>query len=82
MQQYNLCEAKTKLLQLVQATLDGEEILIARADKMVVRLVPAVSTQPSTGSWGLLKIDPVKLDAAFLPSIESEVACLLEKVST
>ena len=79
MQQYNLYEAKTKLSQLVQAALDGEEILIARSGKAAVRLVPVVSAQPSTGGWGSLSIDATKLDAAFSPSVESEVARLLDE---
>lgn len=40
MHQYNLYEAKTHLSQLVQAALDGEEVLIAHAGKPAVRLVP------------------------------------------
>ena len=79
MQQYNLYEAKTKLSQLVQAALDGEEVLIARSGKVAVRLVPVVSTQPATGGWGSLRIDAEKLDAAFTPAVESEVARLFEK---
>ena len=81
MQQYNLYEAITKLSQLVQEALDGEEVLIARSGKVVVRLVPVVSTQPATGGWGSLRIDAEKLDAAFTPAVESEVARLFEKGS-
>jgi len=49
MHQYNLYEAKTKFSQLVQAALDGEEILIARAGKVAVRLVPVVPSASLTG---------------------------------
>lgn len=76
MRQYNLYEAKTRLSQLVQAALDGEEVLIARAGKVAVRLVPVASVQPATGGWGALNIDATQLDAAFTPAIESEVARL------
>ena len=79
MQQYNLYEAKTKLSQLVQAALDGEEILIARSGKVAVRLVPVILMQPATGGWGALQIDAAKLDAAFAPAVESEVAQLFKK---
>ncbi len=78
MRQYNLYEAKTQLSQLVQAALDGEEVLIARAGKVAVRLVPVVSTQPATGGWGTLNIDATQLDAAFIPVVDSEVARLFE----
>jgi len=76
MHQYNLYEAKTKFSQLVQAALDGEEILIARAGKVAVRLVPVVPSASLTGGWGALKIDAAALDAAFEPEVESEVARL------
>ena len=81
MRQYNLYEAKTKLSQLVQAALDGEEVLIARSGKVAVRLVPVVSSQPATGGWGSLSVDAAKLDAAFASAVESEVARLFEKDS-
>lgn len=40
MQITNIYEAKTKLSQLVDKTLDGDDIVIARAGKPLVRLVP------------------------------------------
>ena len=69
MRQYNLYEAKTQLSQLVQAALDGEEVLIARAGKVAVRLVPVASAQPATGGWGTLSctsacIHPASLSLA------------------
>lgn len=39
---YNMHEAKTQLSRLVQLVLAGEEVLIARAGKPVVKLVPCV----------------------------------------
>ncbi len=83
MRQYNLYEAKTQLSQLVQAALDGEEVLIARAaGKVAVRLVPVASAQPATGGWGALNIDALQLDAAFAPAVESEVARLFGEGSS
>ena len=38
--QVNVHEAKSQLSTLIEATLRGEEVIIARDDKPVVRLVP------------------------------------------
>ena len=38
--QVNVHEAKSQLSKLIEATLRGEEVIIARDDKPVVRLVP------------------------------------------
>jgi len=40
MVQVNIAEAKTHLSRLVQKALNGEEVIIARDNKAVVRLVP------------------------------------------
>lgn len=77
MRQCNLYEAKTQLSQLVQAALDGEEVVIARAGKAAVRLVPVTLAQPATRGWGTLNIDPATLDAAFTSPVEQDVARLL-----
>ena len=82
MQTVNIHEAKAQLSQLVQAALDGEEVLIARAGKVAVRLVPVASAQPATGGWGTLNIDAPQLDAAFAPAVESEVARLFGEGSS
>jgi prevent-host-death family protein len=76
MRQCNLYEAKSQLSQLVQAALDGEEVLIARAGKAAVRLVPVDQARPETGGRGLLRIAPEALDAAFAPAVDREVAGL------
>jgi prevent-host-death family protein len=36
----NMYEAKTRLSQLVQQALDGEEVILAKAGKPLVKLVP------------------------------------------
>lgn len=77
MQQYNLYEAKTHLSQLVQAALDGEEVMIARAGKPAVRLVPVNATAPATQGFGCLKLPTNALDKAFAPETEATVAALL-----
>ena len=40
MQQFNIHAAKTHLSRLIEAALNGEEIVIAKGSKPVVRLVP------------------------------------------
>ena len=82
MRQCNLYEAKTKLSELVQAALDGEEVLIARAGKAAVRLVPVVSGQTLTKGWGSLQIEAALLDAAFAPEVEEDVARLFQGPAT
>jgi prevent-host-death family protein len=42
----NMHEAKTQLSRLVKAALDGEEVVIARAGKPAVRLVPVPEPLP------------------------------------
>ena len=76
MRQYNLHEARAHLSQLVQAALDGEEVLIARAGKPAVRLVPVSPATHRTSGWGALNIAPEAVDDAFAPEAESAVAAL------
>jgi len=40
MQQFTIHAAKTHLSRLIEAALDGEEVIIAKGSKPVVRLVP------------------------------------------
>ena len=75
--QCNLYEAKTQLSQLVQAAVDGEEIIIARAGKPAVRLVPVDASGQRSRGWGMLKVDRAAIDAGFRPSVEKQVADLV-----
>jgi prevent-host-death family protein len=50
----NMHEAKTHLSRLVDAALAGEEVLIARAGKVAVRLVP-VPQEPIRREPGMLR---------------------------
>ena len=43
--QVNVHEAKSQLSKLIEATLRGEDVVIARGDKPVVRMVPVVARQ-------------------------------------
>ena len=67
MTQVNIHEAKTQLSKLVEAALRGEEIIIARAGKPAVRLVPAVDG--GARQWGRLagRISPEDLEALMAP---------------
>lgn len=49
----NMHEAKTQLSKLVECALDGEEVVIARAGKPAVRLVP-VEARPARSILGAL----------------------------
>lgn len=44
MRQVNIHEAKTTLSKLVEAVLAGEDVVLARAGKPAVRLVPYVAS--------------------------------------
>jgi prevent-host-death family protein len=74
--QINIAEAKAKLSELLDRALAGEEVVIARAGKPLVRLVPVEPRQPrKKGAWRgwaadiptevfLEPMDPKDLDAA------------------
>jgi prevent-host-death family protein len=51
--QVNIHEAKTQLSKLIEAALRGEEVVIARANKPVVRLEPVAEQQPKRRIGGL-----------------------------
>lgn len=48
--QINIQDAKTQLSRLIDAALTGEEIIIARAGKPCVRLVPLVDGARAPGA--------------------------------
>jgi prevent-host-death family protein len=68
----NIYEAKTQLSRLVDRAAAGEEIVIARAGKPLVRLVPVKAKQPrQAGLWRHIKPPP---DDFFDPLSEEELA--------
>lgn len=67
----NLYDAKTQLSRLIDRATAGEDILIARAGKPLVRLVPVDDMRPRQP--GLLK-GLVVPDAVFDPLPEDEQA--------
>ena len=54
MHQINIHEAKTNLSKLIQEALNGEEVIIAKGNKPVVKLVP-LQQQKVTRKLGLAK---------------------------
>jgi len=73
----NIYEAKTNLSKLIQEALDGEEVIISKAGKPLVRLVPfqpqGIVRQP--GYWkGKVKIakDFDKLPANMMEVFKGE----------
>ncbi len=72
--QINILEAKNHLSKLVQAVLDGEEVVIAKNGTPVVRLVkltPPIKRKP--GAWAHLMTE-AEIDAAFSPEADAEIA--------
>ena len=67
----NLCDAKAQLSRLIDRATAGEDILIGRAGKPLVRLVPVAEMRPRQP--GLLK-GLVVPDALFDSSPEDEQA--------
>ena len=71
--QVNLHDAKTNLSRYVEQALDGEELVIARAGKALVRLVP-VDEAPRRRELGFLQGSAVldcDLKADFQEDIEA-----------
>jgi prevent-host-death family protein len=66
----NVAEAKTTLSQLLDAALAGEEVIVARAGKPLVRLVPI--EVPKHRELGFLPLDVP--DALFAPLSQGELA--------
>jgi len=71
----NMHEAKTQLSRLVDAALAGEEVVIARAGKPVVRLVP-VEEKPALPArqLGILRGKIWAAPDAWDPMTEEELA--------
>lgn len=65
----NVAEAKTSLSQLLDAALAGEEVIVARAGKPLVRLVPIET--PARRELGFLPLDVP--DELFAPLSDAEL---------
>lgn len=71
--QVNILEAKNQLSKLVQAVIDGEEVVIARNGKPMVRLVKIMAIKRRPGVWAHLMTE-AEIDAAFSPEADAEIA--------
>jgi prevent-host-death family protein len=69
----NMHEAKTQLSRLVQAALDGEEVVIARAGRPAVKLVPVPEPLPKR-QFGILRGKVWAAPDAWDPMTEEELA--------
>jgi prevent-host-death family protein len=62
MSQFNIAEAKSHFSELVQKALTGEDVVIARDNKPILRLVPVKSAgkgrQPGSAKGKILFIAP------------------------
>lgn len=58
--QYNIADAKARLPQLVRETLSGAEVIIAKDNKPLVKLVPVSRAhwKPGTGKGLVLYMAP------------------------
>ena len=57
MSQFNIAQAKSRFSELVDKALMGEEVIIARGNKPLLKLVPVeikISRQPGTGKNDVL----------------------------
>jgi prevent-host-death family protein len=74
--QVNLHDAKTHLSRYVEQALDGDEIVIARAGKALVKLVPIDET-PRKRRLGFLQRDAV-LTADLKDDFSDDIRALFE----
>lgn len=62
MAQFNIAEAKANFSKLVQKAMHGEEVIITRANKPVLRLValdqPKGTRKPGSGKGQILYVAP------------------------
>jgi prevent-host-death family protein len=71
--QMNIAEAKAKLSELIAAAERGEEVLIARGGKPVVRVVAAGSSKPAF-RIGIAEGDVANIPDFLEPMSEEEIA--------
>ena len=71
--QMNIAEAKAKLSELIAAAERGEEVMIARGGKPVVRVIPAQSKGPSF-RIGIAEDEVARVPDFFEPMADEEIA--------
>jgi antitoxin (DNA-binding transcriptional repressor) of toxin-antitoxin stability system len=70
---FTVHQAKTQLSKLIASALEGEEVIIARGDKPVVRLTP-VTPVVNKRTFGAFKGQFELTDAFFEPLPDDELA--------
>lgn len=68
--QFNIHEAKTQLSRIIEQACQGEDIVIARAGKPVVRIVP-IAPRPSCRQFGALR-GKAQVDQRFFEPLPEE----------
>ena len=58
MPQFNLAEAKARFSELVQKAMLGEEVIVAKENKPVVRIVPIKPPKRKPGTGKGIRISP------------------------
>lgn len=73
MPQFNIAEAKARFSELIEKAVLGEEIIVAKDNKPVAKIVPLrpVRRQPGTGKGQILHLSP-DFDAALEDFAEYE----------
>jgi prevent-host-death family protein len=79
--QFTIHQAKTQLSKLIAAAERGEEVIIARRDKRVARLV-AEKAQPPQRVLGFLASRKVKLKGFFTPELDAQIAECFSRSAT
>jgi prevent-host-death family protein len=77
MQTFNIHDAKTQFSKLIEAVLQGEEIIIAKAGKPAARLVPMEAKKPTVRKPGSLK-GKIKIAADFDAPLPEDIQAAFE----
>jgi prevent-host-death family protein len=72
MSQVNMHEAKTHLSRLVARALEGEDIVIARAGKPLVRIVPVTADVSRRRQRPIAGLDIKVLDSVFFDPLPDD----------
>ena len=73
----NLHDAKTHLSRYVDQALGGEEVVIARAGRPLVRLVPVQEAEPLPRRLGFLA-DSARVEADLKQAFAAEITTMFE----
>lgn len=76
--QVNLHDAKTHLSRYVEQALAGEEVVIARAGRPLVRLVPVEEALPPPRRLGFLAAS-VRVEADLKQAFAADIAAMFEE---